>query len=422
MLPERDVRRALVVIFATIALDAVGLGLVFPILPQLLADVADPERVSAYVGVTAAVYAVMQFLFAPALGALSDRVGRRPVLLLSLAGAVVGYAVMAAGHSLWVLLLGRAIAGLTSANLSVATAYITDVSPDESRARRFGLFNAMSGLGFIVGPVLGGVLGAYGLRLPFVVAAALNAVTFALALRLLPESRVDRGAAVAPMSLNPFRQLRWAMKMGRLLPLMAIYFLFTAVGEAYGTCWALWGTATFGWNGPRIGLSLGAFGVCQALAQAFVPGPAVKRLGETWTVLFSVACTCVALVVIAFAVRGWIVFALMPLFALGGIGAPALQTLATRSVGEDEQGRFQGVLASVVSLASILSPLVFSSIYVLEERRWPGAVWLSVAVLNAVVVPIIARLDFGGPGALQVRSATLRRASGVAPDSGPSTR
>ncbi|PZP10987.1 MAG: tetracycline resistance MFS efflux pump, partial [Sphingomonas hengshuiensis] len=181
--------KPLVVIFAAICLDAIGIGLIFPILPRLVEDVTHASDIAVYIGFLAALYAAMQFVFAPVLGALSDRLGRRPVLLLSLSGAAIDYVVMAFAPSLWLLLVGRAIAGLTSANISVATAYITDISPEDTRARRFGLFNAMFGIGFILGPVLGGILGDYWLRLPFIAAAALNAGNLLLALFVLPESR-----------------------------------------------------------------------------------------------------------------------------------------------------------------------------------------------------------------------------------------
>ncbi len=179
--------RPLVVIFATVGLDAAGIGLIFPILPRLLEDVTHTQNIAPYIGIMTALYAVMQFIFAPVLGALSDNLGRRPVLLLSLAGAAINYLVMAFAPQLWMLILGRAIAGLTSANVSVATAYITDISPEDTRARRFGLFNAMFGVGFIVGPVLGGLLGDTWLRLPFIAAAVLNACNLLLALFILPE-------------------------------------------------------------------------------------------------------------------------------------------------------------------------------------------------------------------------------------------
>jgi DHA1 family tetracycline resistance protein-like MFS transporter len=381
--------RPLIVIFAAIGLDAVGIGLIFPILPRLIETVTDTQNPAPVIGIMIALYAVMQFIFAPVLGALSDNTGRRPVLLISLAGAAINYVVMAFAPQLWMLLLGRAIAGLTSANMSVATAYMTDISPEDQRARRFGLFNAMFGAGFIVGPVLGGFLGDYWLRLPFIAAAALNACNLLLAFFVLPESRTPGRQRISLAALNPLRPLRWVFTMRGLLPIVVVFFILAATGEAYGTCWALWGFDTFQWNGFWIGLSLGMFGICQMLAQAFLPGPATKLLGERKAVLVGIACVCTALVVLAFANRGWIVFAIMPVFALGGIGTPAFQALATRQVDPACQGQFQGVLASAVSLASIVGPLAFSTFYFVVQKPWPGAVWLSVVVIYTIAVPLV---------------------------------
>ena len=394
-------QRALFVIFATVVLDAIGIGLIFPILPALLQDVTHAANVAPYIGILTALYALMQFIFAPVLGSLSDRLGRRPVLLLSLAGAAVNYVFLAFAPSLWMLLLGRAIAGLSSANVSVATAYITDISAEQQRARRFGLLNAMFGIGFILGPVLGGALGDYGLRLPFMAAALLNTGNLLLAFFTLPESRPPKLTsmrdAIDLAALHPLRPLRWVLAEKRLLPITVIFFAFSAAGEVYGVCWALWGHDAFEWNGLWIGLSLGAFGVCQALAQAFLPGPAVRLLGERATILAGVACACIALLVMAFATESWMIFAVMPVFALGGIGAPALQSLATRQVDDSRQGQFQGVLASAVSLASVLCPLVFSSIYFGVRAHWPGAIWLSVIVVYAALVPLVLSLPLTKP-------------------------
>ncbi|HEX4299155.1 MAG TPA: TCR/Tet family MFS transporter [Devosia sp.] len=398
--------RPLTVIFSAIVLDAVGIGLIFPILPSLLEDVTHAANVAPYIGVMTALYAVMQFIFAPVLGSLSDRLGRRPVLLISLAGAAINYLFLAFAPNLWMLLLGRAIAGLTSANVSVATAYITDISPEDKRARRFGLLNAMFGAGFIIGPVLGGVLGDHWLRLPFIAAAALNGCNLLLAFFVLPESRTPSHEKIDLAALNPLRPLRWAFSMRGLLPIILIFFLFSATGEAYGVCWALWGNDSFQWNGLWIGLSLGAFGICQTLAQALLPGPAVKLLGERAAILTGMAGAAIALIVMAFATRGWMIFAIMPVFALGGIGTPALQSLATRQVDESKQGAFQGVLASVVSLASIVAPLGFSSFYFLVRAQWPGAIWLSVVVLYAMIVPLVLRLRLNGANAAMASATT----------------
>lgn len=390
--------RSLFIIYAAVVLNAVGIGLVFPILPSLLRDVTGASDVAPYIGILAALYALVQFLFAPVLGALSDRIGRRPVLLVSLGGAAIDYLFLAFAPHLWMLFAGRAIAGLTGANASVAAAYITDISTEQMRPRRFGLLNAMFGAGFIIGPILGGLLGGYWLRLPFIAAAALNGLNLLLALFMLPESRKATGERIDIAALNPVRPLRWALSMKNVLPIVFVFFVFSATGESYGVAWALWGQDAFGWNSFWVGLSLGAYGVCQTLAQAFVPGPAVKLLGERAAILAGVACACLALTVMAFATQAWMIFAIMPIFALGGIGVPALQSIATRQVDESSQGQFQGVIASAVSLASIFAPLGFSTLYFVTQKHWPGAIWLSVAACYAVGGALVMSVRFGGEG------------------------
>ncbi|MBB3918266.1 TCR/Tet family MFS transporter [Rhizobium fabae] len=381
--------KPLIVIFTAIGLDAAGIGLIFPILPRLLQEVTHTENIAPYIGIMTALHALMQFIFAPVLGALSDNLGRRPVLLISLAGAAINYLVMAFAPELWMLLLGRAIAGLTSANVSVAMAYITDISAEDTRARRFGLFSATFGIGFIIGPVLGGLLGDQWLRLPFIAAAVLNACNMLLAFFVLPESRTPAREKIELAALNPLRPLGWVLSMKGLLPVILVFFILSATGEAYGTCWALWGFDTFQWNGLWIGLSLGAFGVCQTVVQALLPGPAAKRLGERGAVVVGIACACLALLAMAFASQGWIVFAIMPVFALGGIGTPAFQALASRQVDPARQGQLQGVLTSAVSLASIIGPLAFSTFYLTVQKAWPGAIWLSVVVIYVIAVPLV---------------------------------
>jgi len=386
--------KPLIVIFSAIGLDAVGIGLIFPILPRLLEEVTRSADIAPLIGIMTALYAIMQFIFAPVLGALSDRLGRRPVLLISLAGATINYVVMTFAPQFWMLLLGRAIAGLTSANISVATAYLTDITPQEQRARRFGLFNAMFGAGFIIGPVLGGVLGDHWLRLPFLAAAILNAINLLLTCFVLPESHPPTPGRINLSELNPLRPLRWLFSLRPLLPVVLVFFVLSATGEAYGTCWALWGQDAFQWNGLWIGLSLGAFGISQTLAQAFLPGAAVRLMGERATVLTGMAGAGLALLAMAFTSQGWVVFAVMPIFALGGIGGPALQALATRMVEESRQGQLQGVIASTVSLASIAGPLVFSTLYMAVRQSWPGAIWLSVVAVYALAAIMVAALRF----------------------------
>jgi DHA1 family tetracycline resistance protein-like MFS transporter len=387
------VNKALVVILAAVTLDAVGIGLIFPILPALLRDVGHISEVATLLGIMLALYSACQFLFSPILGVLSDRFGRRPVLLLSLAGAAIDYLIMAFAPQLWMLVLGRAVAGITSANMAVATAYITDISTEEERARRFGLFHAMFGIGFIIGPVLGGILGDVWVRAPFIAAALLNTINFALALFLLPESRPgQKGAGFTWDTLNPFKPLKWALTFRALIPLMAIFVIMNFVGTMYGTIWAMFGEDSFQWNGMMIGLSLGAFGVFHAGAQAFLTGPAVARLGERWALIVGMACELAALLVLGFASQGWILFALAPLFALGGIGMPALQSLTTTQVGPDKQGQLQGVLASLVSLAAVFGPLFFSLVYFSARSSWPGLIWIVGAAIYLLALPLMLGL------------------------------
>jgi DHA1 family tetracycline resistance protein-like MFS transporter len=268
--------KALVVILAAVTLDAVGIGLIFPILPALLRDVGHISEVATLLGVMLALYSACQFLFSPILGVLSDRFGRRPVLLLSLAGAAIDYLVMAFAPHLWMLVVGRAIAGITSANMAVATAYITDISTEEERARRFGLFHAMFGIGFIIGPVLGGLLGDFWVRAPFIAAALLNAVNFSLALFVLPESRPgQKGAKFTWDTLNPFKPLRWALTFRALIPMMAIFVIMNFVGTMYGTIWAMFGEDSFQWSGMMIGLSL-------APSASFMPGRRPSSPAPPW--------------------------------------------------------------------------------------------------------------------------------------------
>ncbi|MCT4704172.1 MFS transporter [Enterobacteriaceae bacterium H20N1] len=217
--------KPLIIIFATVILDAMGIGIVFPILPALLNDITHADNAALYLGIMTALYAAMQFVFAPVLGALSDRIGRRPVLLLSLGGAAINYLFLSFSPTLSLLLLGRAFAGMTGASLSVAMAYLTDISPVEKRARRFGVFSAMFGIGFIVGPALGGTLGDYWVRLPFMAASILNGCNFLLALFVLPETRKARRGKINLSAFNPLLPMRWLFTLKGVLPMLSTFFI-----------------------------------------------------------------------------------------------------------------------------------------------------------------------------------------------------
>ncbi len=340
-------------------------------------------------GILASLYAAMQFIFSPLLGALSDRWGRRPVLLISLAGSAINYLFLTFSHSLILLLVGRIIAGITSANMAVASTYIVDVSQENNRAKYFGLINAMFGAGFIIGPVLGGFLSEYGLRLPFLVAAILTGLNLLFAYFILPETRRVTSEGKQLSTLNPFKIFAGISSIRGVLPFVMTFFIFSAIGEVYGVCWALWGHDTFQWSGFWVGLSLGAFGLCQMLVQALIPSHASRLLGNRNAVLIGIACSCLALAVMAFAQSGWMIFAIMPIFALGSMGTPSLQALASQKVSAEHQGQFQGVIASTVSMASMIAPMFFSTLYFQFQEKWPGAIWLSVILIYLITLPII---------------------------------
>lgn len=382
--------KALIVILATVAIDAIGAGLIFPILPELLTQLTEGGDIGFLYGAMLAVYAVMQFIFSPVLGALSDRFGRRPLLLLSLAGTLIDYLVMAFTPLGWVLVVGRAMAGITSANMAVASAYITDITPPEERAQRFGLIGAVMSTGFIIGPVIGGVMGAWWLRSPFLVAALFNGINLAVALFVLPESHKASDEKFDFKQLNPLAPLVWLWNFKPLLPMVVVSVVFGLIAAVPGTIWVFYGADRFGWDSVHIGLSLSVFGVSGALAQAFLVGPLTKRFGDLGTLMIGVAFDALAYTLMAFAYQSWMGYALAPLFALGGVAMPALQSLLTSRVSDEQQGQLQGVLASLMSLAGIVGPVLTTAIFFSTKNIWIGTVWLVGAGLYLLAMPLFA--------------------------------
>jgi DHA1 family tetracycline resistance protein-like MFS transporter len=380
--------KALVVILAMVVLDAVGGGLIFPILPGLLKQVSPDGNISILYGVLLAVYAAMQFVFSPVLGALSDRYGRRPVLLISMAGVMVDYLLMALTPWGWVLVVGRTIAGITSANMAVGTAYITDITPEAQRAQRFGLMGAMMGVGFIIGPALGGLLGTWWLRAPFAAAALLNGLNLLVALFILPESRKGRGEPLSWKALNPLAPLVWLWEFKSLLPLVAVSVVFGLIAAVPGTIWVLYTADRFGWDTASIGVSLAIFGVVMAASQALLTGFFARHLGDLGTVILGVAFDVLAYLLMGFADQGWMGFAVTPLFALGGVAQPALQSLFTSKVSPDQQGELAGVLTSLQGLAGVVGPVLCTALYFSTRDIWLGTVWMVGAALYVLAMPL----------------------------------
>jgi DHA1 family tetracycline resistance protein-like MFS transporter len=387
--------RPLLVIYATVAIEAAGVAILMPILPDLIRAQHGPHdarQVSLLFGAMLALYALMQFIFAPVLGLLSDRYGRRPALIFSLAGSVVNFLIVAYAADVWLLFLGRAIAGFTAVAPAVAAAYIADITPEAGRAGRFGVSQACFGVGFCLGPLLGGVLGDISLREPCLVAAVLSGINLAAVLFFLPESHRSVRPPIDWRALNPLASVRWAVAIRALLPLLAVFVLMCLVGQTYGTAWVLFVDDRFDWSATEIGLSLGLFGALVALAQTFAVRPLIRRLGEHGTLLAGIACEAVALFILAFAQATWVAFAAIPLVALGGVGLPALRALQTRAVDAGHQGQLQGVAASLGSLSAILGSLFFSWIYALSQPVWNGLVWIVGMGIYAFAVPLVLAL------------------------------
>lgn len=384
-------RFAFPVILAAILLDAIGLGLVMPILPGLLRTLTSADLRTFHYGGLMAAYALMQFLCAPVLGALSDRFGRRPVLLVSMAGAAADYVLMALAPSLGWLYAGRLLAGATGANMAVATALLTDITAPGLRAKRFGQLGAMFGIGFIAGPVLGGLLGDWHLRAPFVAAAILNGANALFAYFLLPESRpAESRPRLSLKAMNPFTTLHRLAGGAMLVQLVTVFALLALVSQIPATLWILYGQDRLGWSLSVAGLSLAGYGACHALAQAFGTGAIVERFGERRALLTGLAADALGMLLISFATRSWIPFVLLPLFAAGGMALPALQAMLSREVDQARQGELQGMLASVASLMGIVGPLVVSTSYALTRTTWPGATWVFGAMFYVLVGALMA--------------------------------
>lgn len=412
---RRGRRRAPAVGFvvATLIIDALGFGLIVPIVPLLIEQLSGStvSHASLWVGVTLACFAIAQFVCAPVLGGLSDRFGRRPVLLISLAGVGINYGLLAWAPSLGWLILGRCIAGATAANAATAGAYIADVTPPEKRAARFGLIGASFGLGFVIGPALGGLLGIYGLRVPFVVAGVLAICNVLYGIFVLPESLPPRLRRPFDWRrANPLGSLK-VLAGNKTLGRLAISWGCTwfAMG-ALQTSFVLANYLRFGWDTRQNGLALALAGLGSAVVQGLLVRKIIPALGEWRAALTGSALTVVAYLMIAFAPVPWIMLAGIVLQALGAFTNPAVQGMVSASVAPDRQGETQGALSSVHGLTAIVSPLVAGTVFAVftGPGAWlflPGAPFVVSALAYCVSLWAIAGLTV--PKALE-REETVR--------------
>lgn len=386
--------KSLIVILTTVTLDAVGVGMIMPVLPELLTGLTHADNVAAHYGILLALYALMQFLCAPLLGALSDRFGRRPVILVSLAGATLDYLVMASAMVLPLLYIGRIISGVTGATMSVASAAIADITPEDGRAQRFGMIGACFGLGFIAGPLLGGIAGGFGIHYPFLLAMALNGVNFLLALFCLPETSKGVKTPLAVQNFNPLGGFRGATGIKSLTPLIVVFTLMQLVGQVPAALWIIYTQDRFAWSVSTVGLSLAAFGLCHALVQGLLTGPITEKLGERRTLILGMGMDGIGYVLMAFASESWMVLPILVFLSMGGIASPALQSIITRQVDETRLGEVQGILASATSLTGIIGPVAFTAIYATTRTDWSGFVWISGAMLYIPCVPLLRAIAY----------------------------
>ncbi len=387
-------RPAVLVVVLTVMIDAMGIGLMVPVMPDLIREVngGGLSEAAIWGGILTTTFAVMQFLFGPTMGSLSDRFGRRPVLLTSLMVMAADYVVMALAGSIWLLLAGRVVGGITAATQSTAYAYMADISAPEERTKNFGLIGAGFGLGFVLGPLFGGILAEYGTRAPFWAAAALAFGNGILGWIVLSETvTAQKVRQFDWRRANPLGSFKHLSKLPGVRLLLFVYFVYYVGFAVYPSVWSYFGQERFGWSPAMIGLSLALFGGSMALIQAGVIRLAVNRLGEQGTVIIGHVFALAAYFSIALVTSGTIALILTPLAALAGLIPPALTGIMSRRAPDDAQGELQGVLTSASSLAMIISPLMMTSTFALATADdspiyLPGAPFLLAFALTILAL------------------------------------
>ena len=384
-------KAALGFIFLTLLIDITGLGIIIPVLPKLIEELihGDISIASKYGGWLTFAYAIMQFIFSPLLGNLSDKFGRRPVLLFSLFGFGVDYIFLSFAPTIGWLFVGRIIAGITGASYTTATAYIADISAPEDRAKNFGMVGAAFGLGFIIGPVIGGLLGQYGARIPFITAAVLTFINLLYGYFVLPESLPAHNRRNFEWKrANPFGAFKHLKKYPAVAALAVSFFLVYFAGQAVQSIWAFFGIERFSWNEKIIGISLGMVGLCVGLVQGVLIRYINPKLGNTKSVYIGFGLYALGLVLFACATQGWMMFVFLVPYCLGGISGPALQSIITGHVPANEQGELQGALTSLISATSIISPVIMTNLFAYFTSKTtalylPGAPFILGAILMA---------------------------------------
>ena len=388
------------VIFTTVVLDSMGIGIIIPVMPALFAEVTGTEKISdiaIWGGLLASTFALMQFIFGPILGALSDRYGRKPILLLALFVMAAYYLLMGFAQTLWLLFLGRLIGGITAATHATANAYMADISSPEEKAARFGMLGAGFGLGFVLGPLIGGLLGEWGPRAPFFAAAMLAAANGVLCYFVLEESlKTKNRREFMWYRANPIGAILDLRKFEGIYSLLLVFLLFTVGTSIYAAIWPFFTVERFSWSPGMIGISLTIYGVCFAIVQGVLVRPAIKIWGEKKTIIIGFCFEFSAMVTFAFLTNGKILIILIPLASLGVLAQPAIQAILSKSVGDDRQGAIQGVASSLNAIAMVITPITMTWILAAFSDKtakyyFPGMPFLFSALMVLLCLFIISR-------------------------------
>lgn len=390
-------RNPVIFVLLTVLIDTIGFGIIMPVLPQLIMEIADVDLAGAarLGGLMLVVFAGLQFLFGPVMGNLSDRFGRRPVLLISLIAFSVNYALMGLAPSLTWLFIGRALTGIAGAVYAPASAYVADVTPPEKRAQSFGLVGAMFGLGFIVGPALGGFLGEYGPRAPFFAAAALAALNFVYGLIVLPESLPEsRRRPFELARANPMGTLVAFRNEPRVLGFALVAFVWQLAFHVYPATWSYFAIAKFNLSPREIGATLALSGLSMTIVQGFLTGRIVARIGEKRAAPIGFLSGMTAFLAYAFMTERWMLYPVLALGGMQGIAMPSLNSLMSKELGPERQGELQGGMASVMGLSSVLGPLVLTQVLATFSAPtapvyFPGAAFVVAAACALLCVALL---------------------------------
>ncbi len=366
MTAQPNSKYAVTFVFITVFLDMVGFGLIMPVLPKLITTVGHitVAEAASIGGWMFFAFSLMQFVFGPTMGNLSDAFGRRPLLLLAVFGLFVDYLIMSFAPNLAWMFVGRAFAGFCGASYVIANAYIADVTPQEGRGKAFGLMGAAFGLGFVVGPALGGILGAYGPRMPFYVAAGVSLLNLIYGYFVLPETLpLEKRRGFEWPRANPFGTFKVFKSYTGVLPLCVVMFVYFFASAVYPAIWPFWGIAKFGWSELVIGLTLAAFGIVTAVFQGALTGPAEKRFGQSNVVMIGLLSSVIAVIGYGLAPGIIAVVVLFVVHGPEGFVHPMLTALMSRAVPEDAQGELQGGISSIMAVSMLLGTVFFSQVF-----------------------------------------------------------